>query len=69
VLPCTWPGFTATRRFRGATYEIAVRRAGTLDCGRAEGAGVRVNGQQIVGTLIPLAAPGDTVHVEVVLPA
>jgi len=69
VIPCAWPGFTATRRFRGATYEIAVRRAGTLDSGLAEGAGLRVNGQQIVGTLLPLAPAGETVQVEVILPA
>jgi len=68
VLPSAWPGFTATRRFRGATYEIAARRAGTLDSGLAEGAGLRVNGQQAVGTLVPLAPAGETVHVEVVLP-
>jgi len=69
VIPSAWPGFTATRRFRGATYEITVRRAGTLDSGLAEGAGTRINGDQIVGTLLPLAGPGETVAVEVVLPA
>jgi cellobiose phosphorylase len=69
VLPAAWPGFSATRRFRGATYEVAVRRAVTLDSGLAEGAGVRVNGRQVVGTLVPLAPAGETVQVEVVLPA
>jgi cellobiose phosphorylase len=69
VIPSAWPGFTSTRRFRGATYEITVRRAGTLDSGLAEGAGTRVNGDQIAGTLLPLASPGETVTVEVVLPA
>jgi cellobiose phosphorylase len=69
VIPSAWPGFTATRRFRGATYEIAVRRAGLLDSGIAEGAGLHVNGEQIVGTLLPLAACGETVKVEVILPA
>ncbi len=69
VLPSYWPGFTATRRFRGATYEITVRRAGTLDSGLAEGAGVLVDGQQIVGTLIPLATHGKTVRVDVIIPA
>ncbi|MGH3245381.1 MAG: GH36-type glycosyl hydrolase domain-containing protein, partial [Trebonia sp.] len=69
VIPSAWPGFTATRRFRGSTYEITVRRAGTLDSGLAEGAGTRVNGHQIVGTLLPLALPGETVTVEVILPA
>ena len=69
VIPSAWPGFTATRRFRGATYEITVRRARTLDSGMAEGAGTVVNGQRIVGTLLPLAVPGETVTVEVILPA
>ena len=69
VIPSAWPGFTATRRFRGATYEITVRRAGTLASGMAEGAGTHVNGQRVVGTLLPLAAPGETVTVEVILPA
>ncbi len=39
VIPSAWPGFTATRRFRGATYEITVRRAGTLDSGTIRGCG------------------------------
>jgi cellobiose phosphorylase len=69
VIPSAWPGFSATRRFRGATYEITVRRAGTLESGLAEGAGTRVDGKQIPGTVLPLAAAGDTVRVEVVLPA
>jgi cellobiose phosphorylase len=69
VIPSAWPGFTATRRFRGAAYEITVRRARTLDSGMAEGAGTVVNGQRIAGTLLPLAAPGETVTVEVILPA
>ena len=34
VLPADWPGFTATRRFRGATYEISVRKPAGLT-GRA----------------------------------
>jgi cellobiose phosphorylase len=69
VIPSAWPGFSATRRFRGATYEITVRRAGTLESGLAEGAGTRVDGKQIPGTVLPLAAAGDTVRVEVVFPA
>jgi cellobiose phosphorylase len=69
VIPSAWPGFTATRRFRGATYEITVRRARTLESGMAEGAGTVVNRQRVVGTLLPLAAAGETVSVEVILPA
>jgi cellobiose phosphorylase len=68
VIPSAWPGYTATRRFRGATYEITVRRAATLDSGHAEGACTRVNGEQIVGSLLPLATRGERVTVEVVLP-
>jgi cellobiose phosphorylase len=69
VIPSGWPGFTATRRFRGATYQVAVRRAATLGSGLAEGAGVLVNGQRIAGTLLPLAPAGETVEVEVIIPA
>jgi cellobiose phosphorylase len=69
VVPSGWPGFTATRRFRGATYQVTVRRADTLDSGIAEGAGLVVDGQRIAGTLLPLAAPGETVQVEVILPS
>jgi len=68
VLPSGWPGFTATRRFRGATYEITVRRAGGGEPDSAGGGELVVNGQQVAGTLLPLAAPGATVRVEAILP-
>jgi cellobiose phosphorylase len=64
VLPAAWPGFTATRRFRGATYEITVRNPKHL---RGRAARVLVDGRQIQGTLVPLALAGATVHVEVVI--
>jgi cellobiose phosphorylase len=63
VLPSTWPGYTATRRFRGATYSITARRD---EVGESR---LLVNGELIEGTLVPLAAPGSTVRVEVILPA
>jgi cellobiose phosphorylase len=69
VIPSSWPGFTATRRFRGATYEITVRRARILDSGLGEGAGMLVDDRQVVGTLVPIAAAGSTVRVEIILPA
>jgi len=64
VLPSAWPGFTASRRFRGATYEITVR-----DPAHVSGRGARllVDGRQIQGTLLPLAGAGETVQVEVIL--
>ncbi|HLH84516.1 MAG TPA: hypothetical protein VKV38_14740 [Trebonia sp.] len=63
VLPATWPGYTATRRFRGATYSITVRR------GQPGESRLLADGELVEGTLVPLAAPGATVRVEVVLPA
>jgi cellobiose phosphorylase len=68
VLPSGWPGFSATRRFRGATYQVTVRRADTLDSGLL-GTGLIVDGQRIAGTLLPLAPAGETVQVEVILPS
>ncbi len=64
VLPAEWPGFTATRRFRGATYDISVRNPDHVN-GRA--IRVRVDGQRIDGTLVPLAPAGTTVQVDVLI--
>jgi cellobiose phosphorylase len=64
VLPAAWPGFTATRRFRGATYQISVRNPGRIS-GRVTH--LEVGGQRIDGTLVPLAPPGATVQVEAVV--
>jgi cellobiose phosphorylase len=63
VIPASWPGFEARREFRGATYEIRVRR---------EGAGgtvsLVVDGRPVPGSIVPLPPPGTTtVRVEVVL--
>jgi cellobiose phosphorylase len=64
VLPADWAGFTATRRFRGATYQISVRKpAGAT--GRVRR--LLVAGQEVAGTLVPLAPPGQTVAVEAVI--
>jgi cellobiose phosphorylase len=64
VLPADWAGFTATRRFRGATYHVSVRNPGQV-CGRARH--LIVDGQRIDGTLLPPAPPGATVRVEAVI--
>ena len=73
VIPRSWTSFRAIRRFRGTTYDIAVRQdrrdiaapgsAGPAGDGHAE-VSILVDGRPIDGTLIPLAAPG-TIHVEV----
>jgi cellobiose phosphorylase len=59
-LPSSWDGYRAERRFRGATYRIAVRKAvgGT---GRASS--LLVDGSRIEGTLVLPAPPGAIVEV------
>jgi cellobiose phosphorylase len=64
VLPAAWPGFRAQRRFRGAVYDITVRKpVGAL--GRVRR--LTVDGEPVEGTLIPLAPAGATVRVEAVV--
>jgi cellobiose phosphorylase len=61
VLPSSWGGFTARRRWRGATYEITVRKgAGTS--GRVRE--LLVDGTRVAGTLIAPAPAGTTIRVE-----
>ncbi len=63
VVPASWPGFTATRVFRGVTYRIAVRRTGP-----GNAVSLRVDGQTVPGNLIPLPADDRTeVQVEAIL--
>ena len=61
VLPAAWGDVAVTRRFRGATYRIRVRKAvgGT---GRVTD--LVVNGARIEGTVIPPAPAGTVVEVE-----
>jgi cellobiose phosphorylase len=78
VIPASWPGFRATRRFRGTTYQIEVRRTGPASDSAATDAAAAgaaptsgavqlvVVGQPIEGTVIPLPEPGTPlVRVEV----
>lgn len=61
VIPQSWDGFKLTRRFRGVNYHIAVKN-------NAGAAKVVVDGKEVEGTLVPLAAEGVTdVNVEVSL--
>ena len=48
VIPESWPGFTATRIFRGVTYRITVRRAGP-----GNSVALRVDGQPVSGNIDP----------------
>jgi cellobiose phosphorylase len=61
VLPAAWNGFTATRRYRGVTYEITVRKAVGI---RGRVRRLLVDGAPVEGTLLPGAPAGSTVHVE-----
>lgn len=65
VEPCIspdWTGFSATRSYRGATYHIQVERKGPGNTVTAT-----VDGQALDGTVLPLAKPGTSVDVRVVL--
>ena len=63
VIPESWPGFTATRVFRGVTYHINVRRDGP-----GNAVALTVNGQSVAGDIVPLPAAGErAVKVEVVV--
>jgi cellobiose phosphorylase len=61
VLPLAWEGFEAVRRFRDATYRIAVRKpAGVV--GRVTS--LVVDGREVEGTVVPAVPAGTTVTVE-----
>ncbi len=53
VIPMSWPGFTATRIFRGAVYKIAITRKGPGNC-----IALTVDGTPVKGNTVPLAADG-----------
>ena len=61
VIPLAWPGFSVVRKFRGATYRIAVRKPVGV---AARVSRLRVDGREIEGNLVAPAAPGATVEVE-----
>jgi cellobiose phosphorylase len=62
-IPSAWEGFKAVRKFRGATYNIAVKNPGHVCRGVKS---LTVDGKEIMGNLVPALAPGAH-DVEVVL--
>jgi cellobiose phosphorylase len=58
VIPADWPGFTVNRVFRGVTYHITVKRAGT-----GNAVSLTVDGQPIERSVVPV--PKDRTRVEV----
>ena len=65
-IPKTWDSFTVTRKFRDATYNITVKNPGYVSKGVAS---LFVDGKPIAGQVVPVAAPGSTVDVQVALGA
>ncbi len=63
-VPSGCKGFTLTRQYRGAVYEITVKNPDAAQHGVKE---LRVDGELFQGDLIPVRAPGTTVRVEVLL--
>lgn len=53
VIPTAWPGFKATRVFRGVTYKIEVVRAG-----KGNAVALEVDGKKVDGNIVPLPAAG-----------
>jgi cellobiose phosphorylase len=65
-LPSEWEGFTAARRFRGATYEIAVRKQ-VGATGRVQS--LLVDGKPVAGNIVPPAPAGAVISVEATIEA
>ncbi len=53
VIPQRWPGFEATRKFRGVTYNIVVKRAGP-----GNAVTLTVDGRTVEGNIVPPPADG-----------
>ena len=66
LIPASWNGYQANRRFRGTTYDIDVQRSGVPAPGHRDAVEVIVDGRPIAGTRIPLPASG-TARVRVVV--
>ena len=64
VIPASWPGFTVTRRFRGATYRISVRKQVGLTGRVVE---LLVDGVRVNGNVVPTAIVGTIVEVDAVV--
>jgi cellobiose phosphorylase len=55
VIPEAWPGFEATRVFRGVTYQISVERVGP-----GNQVALTVDGRPVSGNIVPLPPRGQT---------
>jgi len=55
-IPTAWEGFTATRRFRGATYRITVSNPDHVSKGVR---GMTVDGAPVAGNVVPVFTGGE----------
>jgi cellobiose phosphorylase len=63
-IPGRWDGFTATRAFRGAVYQIEVKNPHHVCKGLLS---VSVDGREIEGDVVPVFGDGKIHHVDVTL--
>ncbi len=63
-IPRQWEGFSATRKYRGTTYEIEVRNPGHVQKGVAS---IVAGGEEVKGQVLPVAPVGATVRVVVTM--
>jgi cellobiose phosphorylase len=63
-IPAAWDGFTATRQFRGDTYEITIKNPDHVNKGVKS---LTVDGVAVDGCIVPVAGDGKSHKVEVVL--
>lgn len=63
-IPSGWDGFTAVRKFRGATYNITVKNPSHISKGIKA---VIVNGTSTDSNILPVFPEGSKVNVEVVM--
>ena len=63
-IPAGWTGYSITRQFRGATYQIRVLNPDSVSTGIAS---LHVDDKPVEGNLLPVIAPGSTCQVDVVM--
>ncbi len=63
-IPRKWDGFRVTRRFRNAIYEIEVKNPDHICKGVKS---VKVDGNEVVGTVVPVFGDDKTHQVEVIM--
>ena len=63
-IPHEWDGFTISRQFRGATYDVTVKNPNHVCKGVVS---VTVDGKAIEGNVLPVFSDGKNHEVEVVM--